>query len=326
MQKNHLQLGRVCAFATIAVGAFVWGACSSDAARQCNVGADCASGACNADGTCVAIATNGNDASTTDVTDSGTKPDASGTYVEDAGGMLACASGDAGVLTQADVPLAAGLSATFRIATNETIDTAGTDNGDGTKSWDFSGALASDQNQIISTLSPAGTWWASSFATATYATTLSSTATTLGVFDYGTNALTLVGAVSPTSDGVTETKVTYATPIPILDFPLHNGQTWSTTSTVSGTYEGVAMFYTEEYDSSVDAVGSVKTPYATFAALRVNTLLTHTLGALVTKTRTYAWVTGCFGTIAKATSASTDDGSTPGENFTQAAELERLAP
>jgi hypothetical protein len=237
--------------------------------------------------------------------------------------MPACASGDAGILTHDDVPLAAGLSATFRIATNETIDTAGTDNGDGTKSWDFSGALASDQNQIISTLSPTGTWWGSSFATATYGTTLSSTATTLGVFDYGANALTLIGVVSPTSDGVTETKLTYATPIPILNFPLHNGQTWSTTSTVTGTLDGVLSDYTEEYDSSVDAVGTVKTPYGTFAALRVNTLLTQ---ASINKTRTYAWVTGCFGTIAKATSATTSTGTAPGENFTQAAELERLAP
>lgn len=325
MRKNSLHVGRIFAFATISVGALVWGACSSDAARQCNVGADCASGACNADGTCVAVTTGGNDASTT-VTDSGTKGDASGTYVEDAGGMIACASADAGVLTHDDVPLAAGLSATFRIATNETIDTAGTDNSDGTKSWDFSGALASDQDQIISTLTPTGTWWASSFATATYATALSSTVTTLGVFDYGANALTLIGAVSPTSDNITETKVTYATPIPILNFPLHSGQTWSTTSNVTGTYEGVGTIYTEEYDSSVDATGTVKTPYGTFAALRVNTLLTHTIGGLPTKTRTYAWVTGCFGTIAKATSASTSDDSDPGENFSQAAELERLAP
>jgi hypothetical protein len=321
MRRNSLQLGRIFAFATIAVGAFVWAACSSDAARQCNAGADCASGACNADGTCVAVATNGNDASTS-LTDSGTKSDSSSTYVEDAS-MLACASGDAGILTHDDVPLAAGLSATFRIATNETIDTAGTDNGDGTKSWDFSGALASDHDQIVSTLSPSGTWWTSSFATATYASTLSSTATTLGVFDYGTNALTLVGVVSPTSDGVTETKLTYATPIPILNFPLHNGQTWSTTSNVSGTLSGVASFYSEEYDSSVDAIGTVKTPYGTFAALRVNTLLTQ---ASINKTRTYAWVTGCFGTIAKATSASTSNGTAPGDDFSQAAELERLAP
>ena len=319
MRKNSLQLGRIFAFATIAVGALVWGACSSDPARQCTVGADCASGACNSDGTCVAVATTGNDASTT-VTDAGTKSDSSGTYVPDAS-LLACASGDAGVLTHDDVPLAAGLSATFRMATNETIDTAGTDNGDGTKSWDFSGALASDQNQIVSTLSPSGTWWASSFATATYATSLSST--TLGVFDYGANALTLIGVVSPTSDGVTETKLTYATPIPILNFPLHNGQTWTTTSNVSGTLSGVASFYSEQYDSSVDAIGTVKTPYGTFAALRVNTLLTQ---ASVSKTRTYAWVTGCFGTVAKATSATTTTGTAPGENFTQAAELERLAP
>jgi len=311
---------RALAFSGIAIGAFVWGACASDAARQCNAGADCASGACNADGTCVAIDSKNGDSGATNPSDAQAPSDAH--FFEDAAAP-ACAAGDAGILTHDDVPLAAGLSATFRIATNETIDTAGTDNGDGTKSWDFSGALGSDNDQIISTLSPSGTWWTSSFATATYASTLSSTATTLGIFDYGANALSLVGVVSPTSDGVTETKLTYATPIPILNFPLHNGQTWTTTSTVSGTLDGVASFYSEEYDSSVDAIGTVKTPFATFAALRINTVLTQ---ASVTKTRTYAWVTGCYGTIAKATSASTSNGTAPVENFSQAAELERLAP
>ena len=311
---------RALAFSGIAIGTFVWGACGTDAARQCNAGADCASGACNSDGTCVAVASSTGDSGTTGVTDAQAPSDAH--FFEDATAP-ACASGDAGILTHDDVPLAAGLSATFRIATNETIDTAGTLNADGSRSWDFSGALASDKDQIISTLSPSGTWWTGSFATATYASTLSSTATTLGVFDYGASALSLVGVVSPTSDGVSETKLTYATPIPILSFPLHNGQTWTTTSNVSGTLDGVASFYSEEYDSSVDAIGTVKTPFATFAALRVNTLLTQ---ASVTKTRTYAWVTGCYGTIAKATSASTNTGTAPVENFSQAAELERLAP
>jgi len=310
-------------FTALAGGTTLWGACSSNAARQCNVGADCASGACNADGTCVATPAGdgGNSEASVGVTDGGSQGDAH--FVEDAAPPACASGGDSGVLDHDAIPLAAGLTATFRIATNETIDTTGTLNADGSRSWDFSGALASDKDQIVTTLSPAGTWWTGSFATATYATTLSSTATTLGVFDYSANALLLLGVVSPTSDNVTETKLTYATPIPILNFPLHNGQTWSTTSNVSGTLSGISSFYSETYDSVVDAYGTVKTPFATFNALRIGTLLTQ---ASVNKTRTYAWVTACYGTIAKATSATTSTGTAPAENFSQAAELERLTP
>lgn len=297
-------------------------ACSSSSDRECAIGADCASGACNSNGTCVPISSGSNDAGN-DVTDGGSSL-SDGSPVID-GSTLACQAGDGGTLGHDNVPLAAGLTATFELATNETIDTAGSDNGDGSKTWDFTVSFASDQNVIVQTLSPSGAWWAADFASATYAAKLVNSQSTLGVFEYGANSVALLGAVSPTSDGMTETELTYATPIPILAFPLHMTQTWSTTSNVSGKLNGITSFYSETYDSSIDAYGTVKTPYGSFAALRVGTLLTQNAGA-VTKTRTYAWVTQCFGTIAKATSTSMTNTGTPAENFTQAAELERLAP
>ena len=56
--------------------------------------------------------------------------------------------------------------------------------------------------------------------------------------------------------------------------------------------------------------------------LRVNTLLTRVVGALVTTTRTYSFVTDCFGNVASIVS-NTDD---PTVEFTTAAEVSRLAP
>ena len=317
--KRARTIGLAISFAVIGASF----ACSSGSDRQCNVGADCASGACNADGTCVAVTSSGGDGGTT-LGDGGTTSGNDGSTFPFDASSLACET-DGGSLGHDNVPLAAGLTATFKVATNETVDTTGTDNGDGSKTWDFTVSFASDQDVIVQTLSPSGAWWAGDFTTATYASKLVQSQSTLGVFDYGANSLDLVGVVSPTSDGVTETELTYATPIPILAFPLHMSQTWSTTSNVSGKLNGVTSFYSETYDSKIDAYGTVKTPFGNFAALRVGTLLTQNAGA-VTKTRTYAWVTACFGTIAKATSTSMTNTGTPDENFTQSAELMRLAP
>jgi hypothetical protein len=322
--RSTLRRQHVFAAAVALAGLFV--ACSSGSSRQCNVGADCASGACNADGTCVPVASATGDASAKEggpVEGDGAAasgeagPEDSAAPDFDAGG---CLPNNDGTITAAEVPLTAGLKATFRVATNETIDTAGTMNPDGTRTWDFTGKLGSDQDVIVETLSPTGAWWAKDFKTATYSSKLSQSQTPLGVFNVGTSALSLQGVVSPTSDGVTETELTYATPIPILKFPFMKGSSWTTTSNVTGTLNGVASVYTEKYESSVDAAGTVKTPFASFQALRVGTVLTQTVGVVVTTTRTFAWVTECYGTIAKATSTSNETTA----EFTQAAELMRI--
>jgi hypothetical protein len=115
------------------------------------------------------------------------------------------------------------------------------------------------------------------------------------------------------------------------------GASWTTTTDATGkvmsdgSQVDLATYpTTEKYDSKVDAAGEVKTPFGTFEALRVNTLLTRKvyylskLGILVkTETvRTFAFVTECFGTIASVAS-NTNEAT---EEFTTAAELRRLAP
>jgi hypothetical protein len=91
---------------------------------------------------------------------------------------------------------------------------------------------------------------------------------------------------------------------------------------VSGTASGVAAFYTEKYDQKVDARGELVTPFGSFDVLRVKVVLTRTVGAVITVTRTYAFVTECFGTVASITSNANE----LQEEFTTAAELRRITP
>jgi hypothetical protein len=293
-------------------------ACSEDEARECRVGADCASGACTPEGRCVVSATPPGSSSGEPVT-----PNEAGT-LEDAGAdvvLPGCTPNKDGTITADEVPIAAGLKATFRIATDEPISTAGITGGDGKRTWDFAAALASDTSAIVETLPLTSKWYAADFPTATYVSKLSASSNLLGVFKKSAAALDLLGVVSP-DEGLSKTRLTYAAPVTVLAFPLSVGKTWSTDTTVSGLASGFVAAYSEKYESEVDAAGKLTTPLGTFDVLRVRVLLTRTVGVLTTKIRTFAYVTECYGTVATVTSG--DNEATV--DFTQAAELKRIAP
>jgi hypothetical protein len=215
----------------------------------------------------------------------------------------------------------AGLHANFVIAENVTVDSAGTMNPDGSRSWDFSGMLAGDHTVVTTTDAPQGQWFSQQFTTATYTTKLSDTATLLGVFQATGQSLLLQGVVSPTS-GAQQTEVSYMPAAEILGFPMMMGSTWTSTSNVTGTDQGVQVLYTEKYASTVDAHGTLKVPYGMFDVLRVQTTLTRTVGAVVTVTQSLTFLAECFGPVATLTSQS-DETNT---QFTNAAEAQRLTP
>lgn len=296
-------------------------ACSSAPDVACHVGADCASGVCRSDGTCAPP----------DTADASSGPDAA----NDAGGdasqlqdaqksdapVTGCVPNNDGTITAAEAPLGPGLHAKFRVATNATISTAGQAQSDGSRVWDLSGALSGDTDVVVDTTAVTNTWYASSFATASYATKLSPTADLLGVFRFGGNELALEGVVSPSQQG-SYTNVSYSPEAIAIQFPLTMNATWSSTSTVSGTASGIPVVYYESYQSKVDAHGSMKTPYGTFQVLRIATVLTKTVGALVTITRTYGFFAECATQVATIVSQTNE----PNAEFTSAALVERLAP
>jgi len=298
----------------------------------CRLGAECASGVCLSDGTCARAVDAGpgdggsavpDDAAApldaTDVSDASSPGDGGGAGFD--GGARVCAPNRDGIVSRDEVPLRPGLRATFRVAQGATVSTAGTPQGSG-RAWDFTGPYSGDSDALVELLEPGASWWSSSFPTATHAARLSASSDNLGVFRISDDALLLLGVVSPTA-GVTQTRLSYEPPVMLLAFPLRSGDTFSTTSTVSGQALGVPAAYTEEYTSVVDASGTMATPFGMIEALRVRTEMVRRSGLVtLTTQRQFAFVGECFGIAALVVSNALESQA----EFTAAAELRRLAP
>jgi len=307
--------------------------CGDASEAACRVGADCASGVCLGDGTCAPIVPTG-DADhevAADVRDTSAEgdveapSDATRDATGDRDGTLEVAPGvcvpvDDERVSRAEVPLRAGLYATFRIATDVEVDLAGEVEG-ARRAWDLAGPFTGDADARVDLRDPVGAWWATDFPGATYAARLSSTEDYLGVFEVNDEALLLRGVVSP-EDGLFATRLTYDPPVTVLSFPLEIGQTWTSDTTITGLTLGVPSFANEAYASTVDAAGALRTPFGTFDVLRVRTTLTRTVGLVVTTLRQVAFVAPCFGTVALVVSRAGE----PDVEFSEAAELRRLAP
>jgi hypothetical protein len=323
-------LHRTIALCILVLPAAAVGGCSSSTA-QCHVGADCASGACGSNGQCVAASSSGGGGGG----EGGAPPIEAGAEASVEGGVEAsageggssgCKPNNDGTITRDEVPMMPGLHGSFLIAQNVTMNTGGTAQPDGTVDWDFTGALSGDQTVVITTDAPAGQWFSSSFASATYTSRLTIAQPWLGVYQATGGGLLLDGVASTTS-GAQQTELSYSPSAEILAVPMQVGSTWTSTSTVQGQLDGVQSYYTEKYDSKVDARGTLKVPFGSFGVLRVQTTLTRTVGAAAQTTQTMTYVAECFGPVARLTSQTTTfPQPVPGTAFTSVAEAWRLTP
>ena len=144
-------------------------ACGDDGVgRVCSVNADCASLVCLPDGTCAPVTDAAMDSSTSP---DGGVTDASVDVRGDAT-LSGCVSNGDGVIERGELPLMAGLRATFLVAQDVDVDTAGEDLGGGRRRWDLSGALDGDHTTLVETLEPSG-WYAGDFPGASYVSRLS---------------------------------------------------------------------------------------------------------------------------------------------------------
>jgi hypothetical protein len=223
-----------------------------------------------------------------------------------------------GILQRAEIPAMPGLGAYFestpagQTATVNLVKQSG--------GWDFSAVAASDQKVFDGLLSPNGPWWAALFPSASYAQLLDSGTGLLGVYRIEDSALRLLGAVS-TTGGVGSTAVAYNPPIDVIRFPLKLGDSWSTTSTVTGTYLGVFFDATETWAMKVDDTGSAKTQAATFSTLRLRVDFEQDYGLSITKQIVYLFLAECYGVVTRVRS---QNGETSAD-FTQASEYRRMA-
>src|SRR5687768_8123936 len=262
-------------------------ACSGGSNETCASDRECASGFCKVDGTCGPAPIDGS------VDEIDASADAT---------TALCTPNHDGVITLAELPFAAGRMATYRVATDATWNTAGQAMQSGARAWDLDIQLSGDADRLLALGTPSAQWWTNAFPTATYATEMIATPNLRGVFNVGGGTITLLGVVSP-DGGTFRTELEYDPPAAMLGVPLMAGSTWSSTSTVSGYAQGAIVAYTETYQSLVDQVGTMKTPYGEFPVLRIATDLTRTSGLTTLSTkRMFTWVAECFGPVAAASS------------------------
>jgi hypothetical protein len=284
-------------------------ACAGGDARECNLDSECASLFCRADGTCAPVI----------------EPDA-GQPAPDADpdqpdAASFCQPDHDGVISRDEIFLAAGNQASFRVALDATVNTAGVLQPEGGRLWDLATAIPGEEDVAVELLPVFGSWYAATFPGATYATRLSQTEELLGVFEVTEGAVLLRGVVSPES-GLYRTELVYDPPVPVLELPLTTTSSWQTATTVTGVASGVATLYSESYDSTVDAVGELATPFGSFPVHRVRAEMTRLIGALTVTKRTFAFVAECYGTVATVVSQDYESDV----DFTDAAEVRRLAP
>lgn len=322
----------VCAWAVAAAPG-----CTASPAPACRADGDCASGRCDATGRCADYVTPSGDVSFGDSGQRGGHDAAAGDAALDSGrvpadagvgdaadaagtrGGWTCAPNHDGRVDRSEVVFAPGLSAPFAIAIDAKLDSAGVTGTDGTRVWDFSGPLPSDETVQVQTVDPATAWFAKDFAGATYAVRLEAALPLLGVFEATGDALLLRGVVSE-KDGLLRTRLVYDPPAQVLKFPIEGGASWTSSSTVTGEKDGIYALWLETWASVSDAKGVAKTPYGNFPVQRVRTTLTRKIGLLSYVTRSLAWTAECFGTVASARSALDE----PAVEFSAAAELRRL--
>ena len=234
-----------------------------------------------------------------------------------------CVPDHDGIVVRDEHPIVVGAHATYSVAFDAPVDTRGT-LVDGVRHWDLGPAIGEDRLALVELRDPTEEWFADAFPTATYFARLSEREELLGVFEERGDRLLLLGVVSP-EPGLIRTELTYDPPVEILRFPLTEGDRWMVETWVSGVSEatfGSPVLYHEVYTYVVDGHGVVSTPFGDFPVLRVAIDLTRTVGVILTRVRSFAFVAECFGTVATITSRDNEFD----EEFDTAAEVRRLSP
>jgi hypothetical protein len=298
-------------------------ACQGGSATLCRGDAECRGGVC-VDGACRPLADaldlalppdaglDGNQGG--DLRPAPAPPDG---WSPDALAAMCSFNGD-GILQRSEEPFLVGLGALF--AVNPAGSTTPVSLTPQSNAWDFSAPVPNETKVFDQLASPAGQWWSADFPTATFAERLVDGQALLGVYRASADKLELLGLVSD-QPGLQQTRLIYATPPALIEFPLAVGQQWSAESDISGTLDGVAFFGHDAYSMLVDQRGTTKVPAGSFDTLRLRINYRETYGLISVTRITYLHLAECYGAVARIRSQDNETAN----DFTQAVEYRRLA-
>jgi hypothetical protein len=235
----------------------------------------------------------------------------------DAPVLPACVPNRDGMITADELPIALGATAAYYASPANTprqVDLAGDPTG-----WRLDTEHPDD---IVIGLGPvelAAQWYAAQFPNGRFVVDAGGGLD--AIYHQDDAALWLDGTASQ-ADGANKTLIVYPTPLPVLRFPVIDGEAFTSTVAFTGTIDGLPFNGSDELDVDVTGTGRLDVPYVQFSpALRVRETAVRKTGTASITKRTTIFLFECFGEVARA--ESKQDETTA--DFTTAAYLRRFA-
>lgn len=233
--------------------------------------------------------------------------------------LASCVPNRDGQITVDELPIARGATVAYYARSGDITIPAFTG-----LDWKLDEELADEPVVEVGPVALKDQWYAGSFSSGQFV--VAADGDLDGIYHQDDQALWLDGTASQEENPAAgKTLVHYAQPLPVLRFPIDDGDTFSTTSAlVDATIAGLPFVGTDTLDVDVTGEGRLTVPYVTFSpVMRVRTLATRvpSTGTPVVTKRTTIFMFECFGEIARAESKTNETAA----EFTQAAYLRRFA-
>lgn len=244
------------------------------------------------------------------------------TFAEAVPPAPACRADGDFVITDAEMPVEAGLAGRFRLSApgaEIAVDLDGEVADGEHRLWRFDADALGTDERLERTLDPAEFWFGDHFPGATYAAVLDAASGTHAVFERVPGELRILGLASRAAD---RTLLVYETPVAAMRFPLRVGDAWSADTPASGRLEGQEIALAMHYDFRVDAAGTIRLPAGDVPVLRLRIDSRQQVeGAAFALARsTVLYVAECLGGVARVVSQVNETE----REFTVASEVSRL--
>jgi hypothetical protein len=226
--------------------------------------------------------------------------------------LPSCVPNRDGMITADELPIALGATVDYYTSANTQVALTG-------DVVDLSQERASDQVIALGPTALGTQWYAASFPNGQFVVDAGSGLD--GIYHQDDRALWLDGTASQMNDA-NKTLIVYPTPLPVLRFPVTDGESYTSSVAITATIDGLPFNGMDQLDVDVTAADRLDVPYVQFSpVLRVREKAVRTTGQASVTKRTTIFLFECFGEVARAESKQDETNA----DFTTAEYLRRFA-
>ncbi len=243
---------------------------------------------------------------------------------------LGCVPNLDGRLDAHEVKPALGVVARYRVASNRSVDQAGTVAASGVRVWDWGWSAAAEQTLQVAAVPLDAQWYAAHFgpgatAAVLFAVPFDADGTLDAVYRHDAAGVWLLGMASrDVAPAAGQTLLVYADAVQVLKLPLQVKDSWTAKGVLSkAKLYGLPYAATDVYTFAADAAGVMQLPdISVDQAIRVRTKVQTTAiaGKPIERVQTQFFFE-CLGEVARAV----PEAKQTDPDFSLAAEIRRLA-